>query len=842
MKTIIKIIILSLIFTGVSAEELKKGSCSNDLILHQNLKAPKIGERYIKNGKYNGYTKSIVREAHILQKHLNRLGFNAGKVDGIIGPKTRGAILRLQKFLGTTQDGYVGPKTRALLNDSCGSKISTSEKNEKFSGNLKVAYGEKSLIDFIQKTKNYNKLSFGDNLVFGIGDNILENISAPQNYLKRNTSLRSSDKISLEGISSSDFSRTNNQVDGVDESDISKTDGKYIYTISKSKKLFIFDALNPKGMRVVSKINASKNESMREIYLHKNKLILISNYWENSNNFKKRILAHPYIINDYFTRVEVYDISDPKRPVKVKKVDFEGSLKESRIIKNHLYFVSNKWINDNISILPMVRIDNKISTNNFGNSFYYIDTPFINKNLTSITSLNLDDLSKISSKRILMPNLGSIYISKDNLYLTYNKFINTNIIYEKLDEKVSSLLLDREKKLDNENIKILSNGKIEYTIDDSEIDEVEIIIDKNFNSSVVNSSVRKYTQKEKDKNLKNLLSKKNKIDEDFKKELKVVVKEFYIKNKDNFEKTKIEKFSLNDGKILATASGEVSGLTLNQFSMHEDSDKNFFIATTKNENWLPWQLRGFIGNNFSVNKSENNLYSLDKNLKNLDSIEGIAKGERIKSVRFVKDHAYLVTFKQTDPLFNINISNPKRLKLLGELKIDGFSQYLHPVFKDRLIGLGRDVYVDKYGNQRNGGLKVTLFDISRDNPREIKSIVLGGNNSYSEALNNHKAILISENKNIMAFPVTLYQKSKSDNLYYRDNKTGVILLNLEKNNISKISLLESEKGWEEKAKRALRIGDVIHTISNEKDRVFNLKNGDEMGKIYFENKKEIITY
>ncbi len=98
----------------------KKGKCSADLILHQNLRAPIGREKYVRNGKYNRYTRGIVKEAHILQKHLNRLGFNAGPVDGIIGPLTRGAILRMQKFLGTKADGYVGPITRGLLNNSCG--------------------------------------------------------------------------------------------------------------------------------------------------------------------------------------------------------------------------------------------------------------------------------------------------------------------------------------------------------------------------------------------------------------------------------------------------------------------------------------------------------------------------------------------------------------------------------------------------------------------------------------------------------------------------------------------------------------------------------------------------
>jgi peptidoglycan hydrolase-like protein with peptidoglycan-binding domain len=94
-----------------------------DLILHQNLRAPipARGERYVRNGYYNSYTKAVVTEAHILQKHLKRLGFYDGeaKIDGIIGPKTKQAILNLQRYLGTPADGYVGPKTRALLNKSC---------------------------------------------------------------------------------------------------------------------------------------------------------------------------------------------------------------------------------------------------------------------------------------------------------------------------------------------------------------------------------------------------------------------------------------------------------------------------------------------------------------------------------------------------------------------------------------------------------------------------------------------------------------------------------------------------------------------------------------------------
>lgn len=90
------------------------GQCSADLILTQNLHA------LSRDGVYGAYTKGIVREAKILQKHMNRLGFNSGPEDGIIGLLTDGAIKRMQIYLGTIPDGFVGPITRGLINNSCG--------------------------------------------------------------------------------------------------------------------------------------------------------------------------------------------------------------------------------------------------------------------------------------------------------------------------------------------------------------------------------------------------------------------------------------------------------------------------------------------------------------------------------------------------------------------------------------------------------------------------------------------------------------------------------------------------------------------------------------------------
>lgn len=156
MKKLLTITLTTLLLSGtVLAWEFTRGVCPSELILTQNLKAPDRGESYVRNGKYHWYSKGVVTEAHTLQKHLNRLGFNAGVVDGIIGPNTKGAILRLQKYLGTVQDGYVGPKTRELLNGSCGEDNNFSKDTSVTITNYKVAHKDISYSDDIFRAIRY---------------------------------------------------------------------------------------------------------------------------------------------------------------------------------------------------------------------------------------------------------------------------------------------------------------------------------------------------------------------------------------------------------------------------------------------------------------------------------------------------------------------------------------------------------------------------------------------------------------------------------------------------------------------------------------------------------------
>lgn len=155
-----------------------------------------------------------------------------------------------------------------------------------------------------------------------------------------------------------------------------------------------------------------------------------------------------------------------------------------------------------------------------------------------------------------------------------------------------------------------------------------------------------------------------------------------------------------------------------------------------------------------------NVYILDEALKVAGRIEDIAPGERIYSVRFMGDRAYMVTFKQVDPLFAIDLKDPKAPKILGALNIPGYSDYLHPYDGNHIIGFGKDT-VEKGSMAYYQGMKPAVFDVSDvAHPKEKFKEIIGGRGTESELLHNHKALLFDREKNLLAFPVTVMETEK----------------------------------------------------------------------------------
>ncbi|MDP2717519.1 MAG: beta-propeller domain-containing protein, partial [Candidatus Micrarchaeota archaeon] len=155
--------------------------------------------------------------------------------------------------------------------------------------------------------------------------------------------------------------------------------------------------------------------------------------------------------------------------------------------------------------------------------------------------------------------------------------------------------------------------------------------------------------------------------------------------------------------------------------------------------------------------SKNHVFVLDASLKQVGALEDLAPGESIYSARFMGNRAYLVTFKQLDPLFVIGLDDPQNPQLLGKLKIPGYSNYLHPYDETHLIGFGKDAVPLKDSDLAFPlGLKLSFFDVSDvSNPLEIGTLGIGDAGSESYALTDHKAFLFDKEKGLLVIPVRL---------------------------------------------------------------------------------------
>jgi inhibitor of cysteine peptidase len=222
--------------------------------------------------------------------------------------------------------------------------------------------------------------------------------------------------------------------------------------------------------------------------------------------------------------------------------------------------------------------------------------------------------------------------------------------------------------------------------------------------------------------------------------------------------TAIYRVKINGLQLTLEAQGSVPGYTINQYALDEYSG-NLRIATNL---WQYTSRSDVFGE--QQNSQINNVYVLNQNLAIIGKLEGLAVGENLRSVRFMGDRGYLVTFMQTDPLFVIDLSQPSSPQVLGELKIPGYSDYLHPYDETHLIGVGKEATVSDQGNFAwYQGVKVALFDVSDvNNPVQLSTYTIGDRGTDSPVLNDPKAFLFDKSKNLLVIPVSLALVSDAD--------------------------------------------------------------------------------
>jgi inhibitor of cysteine peptidase len=471
---------------------------------------------------------------------------------------------------------------------------------------------------------------------------------------------------SLGGTNTKDYSSTNIQVAGVDEADKIKTDGNYLYMIGNNN-VYILDA-NPQNAKVLFKI-PYENTYLSGIYLNENtnKLIVLGNQYV-PYTYTNGIEIQPSFSTDLYpywnsgtTFVHIYDVTDKSRPTLASNFTMTGNYVNSRMIDGYLYAIVNQnaYLVNETPVLPMINSGTAMTeiapTNIYYTNFsdtYYSYTTFLAFNLQ-----NLDQ--KPSNMTIMMGGAGTIYVSQNNIYVTYPSYT-----YQLLKAPITT---------GDDRIGILPQDTAQ-------------------------------------------------------------------------EKTSIYRIAVSGSSMTFEAQGNVTGNVLNQYAM--DENNNYFrIATTAY----------YYNSATGSSTQQNNVYVLDMNLQTVGKLENLGTGENFHAARFMGNRCYLVTFQKTDPLFVIDLSQPTNPKLLGELIIPGYSDYLHPIDQTHLIGLGKDAVAAEGNFAWYQGLKLSIFDVADvNNPKEIAKFNIGDRGTSSEALYEPKAFLFDSSKGLLVLPVDLY--------------------------------------------------------------------------------------
>lgn len=597
-----------------------------------------------------------------------------------------------------------------------------------------------------------------------------------------------------------DYSTTNNQVAGVDEADIIKTDGRYIYALVRNE-LSIISASPAADAKVVSKITFKSRP--QDIFINGNFLAVFG----SDNQIYTQGVYQSFRRQNNYAFFKVFDVSDPANPKQVRDLDFEGSYHDARLIGDYVYFITDTYNNyiageplvprvlDNGQVLPSkCEADGKC----FAPDVYYFDISYDSYNFTNITAINIkNNAEAISGQSYLLNSGQNIYVSQKNIYITYTQYINE---YD-LEQAVKRELIYPKLSADDQNKITQIEATPNFILNNREKQaKTAQYIDRYLNS--LSSSDQTALNAQIEANLAQKITEKAK----------------------DMEKTVIHKIGINGNQISYLAMGEVAGQVLNQFSMDE-SGNYFRIATTRS------QYSSSLG--AASSDSYSSIYVLDPNLQTVGKLENLATTEKIYAARFIGNRVYLVTFKQTDPLFVISLNDPTKPTVLGALKIPGFSNYLHPADADgtKLIGLGREADVASDGSVTITGLKLSLFDFSDlAKPKELDSYILGGAGSDSIALYDHKAFLYSAEKNLLVIPAALRDSNN------RLNFAGSLVFALKDNAFTLKGKIDHSAGghyatsdywdgfnyYDNTAKRSLYIGDTLFTFSNKFLKINNL--------------------
>lgn len=455
-----------------------------------------------------------------------------------------------------------------------------------------------------------------------------------------------------------DYSTTNLQMEGVDESDIAKIDGSYIYTV-EDKYIVITDIRDGKLEEVTRFLpkDCGAADRVMEIYVDGDQLILVVQGYETSlgesskagsdkENSDKESSDEEIAVSDASedsafcykmngkstTQIQVYSIVDRRNP------EFEG-----RLIQDGYYNTSRK-IGDVVYLFTQYHMTSDV-------------VGYVEKEYTSV-------IPKVNGEKVAA---GEIYLPE-------------------------------------------SSGESGILVSSLDVNKPDKVLDSKL---VISGCAQTYISKD--------------------------ALYLYEEDYDGAMITNIAKFALDEGRISGVAATAVRGYVRDTFAINA-SDGYLRVLTT----------------DYSTEDEVNALYILDENLKLTGQLTGIAPGEEIYAARFMGNTGYFVTYRNTDPLFTVDLSDPAKPEIIGELKVTGFSEYLHFWDDTHLLGIGYESD-EKTGNIEN--IKISMFNI--ENPGEVteEAKLVLKDVDYSEALYDYKSVIISKDKNLIGLVCEDYSGS-----------------------------------------------------------------------------------
>lgn len=516
---------------------------------------------------------------------------------------------------------------------------------------------------------------------------------------------------------------TNTQVENIDEADILKNDGEYLYLVQRADtpRVEILDIRDRTKITLAATAQlpaANKGEriSVSEIYVRENTLAVLAAVYNDAENGGMDYArgCYAYYVQAARTVAAIYDISDRSAPVLLNTYAVDGSLLSSRMKGDTLLLLTNY----NVPI-------------------YKDETDM--KNACVPCYYQGGEKMRFPVNDVKLPeNID------DTAYLTVS-------------------LIDTKHPEETPKVKAVLGGGSDIYCDGDTL--LAARTETEANISEVGDTVT--------------YSMKNMI-------------------------TRLYAFDLTDG-VCYKGSAKVQGTVLNQFSM--DAYNGYYrIATTAQD-----------GSIVTV---------LNRDLETVGVLSGIAKGEQIYAARFLGNTAYLVTFYQTDPLFVVDLRNPEAPEIKGELKIPGFSNYLHPYGEGLLIGVGQDGTDARATNQ----VKISLFDVSdKENPKEISKLVYGesGGYAYSAAQRDHKAYLTFSDSGAFAVPICEYNNRGTNTAY----ASAVTVENGELKITNTYTPESMQSGntysaYSSEIRRVTYSGDTVYTLSDAGLTAFDRASGE----------------